>query len=76
MSLQNFFVDNEGNSPAYERLYRLSEKKLSRVSRKVARRKLGSKNRDKANLERNKIYETIFNKRNDFTQKLSTQLVQ
>ena len=29
MSLTNFFVDDEGNSPQYDRNYRISEKKIA-----------------------------------------------
>ena len=75
MSLEKFFVDSSGNSPAYERLYRKHEKELSRLQKKVSKKKLGSNNRKKAQLRVNKIHEEIANSRRDFTQKLSTKLI-
>ena len=75
MSLNSFFVDNNGNSPAYERLYRQHEKKLKMLQRRVSKKKLGSSNRKKAQHRVNVIHEKIANKRKDFTQKLSTQIV-
>jgi putative transposase len=75
MSVQNFFVDDEGNSPAYEKIYRNYEEKLKFLQRRVSKKAKGSKNRKKAQLRVNLLYEQIANKRKDFTQKLSTQLV-
>lgn len=31
MSLTNFFVDDEGNSPCYDHLFRLNEKKIANL---------------------------------------------
>ena len=75
MSLDKFFVDDKGNSPVYERLYRKNEKKLKRLNRWLARKQKGSKNRKKQIRKLSLVHEQISNKRNDFTQKLSTQLV-
>lgn len=75
MSLDKFFVDNNGNSPAYEKLYRESEKKLKKLQRKVSKKKLGSKNWYKAVKKVNLVHEIISNKRKDFTHKLSNKLV-
>lgn len=36
MSLTNFFVDDEGNSPQYDRNYRAYEKKISELQRKIS----------------------------------------
>ena len=74
MSLTNFFVDDEGNSPQYDRNYRTYEKKLSELYRKISTTKSKSlKNKLKLRLAR--IHEHIANKRKDFNEKLSTQLV-
>lgn len=75
MSLSNFFVDDEGNSPAYEKLFRTNQKRLVFYQKKVSRKKLGSNKRKKSQLKVNKIYEKISNKRKDFTNKLSTKLI-
>jgi putative transposase len=75
MSLNSFFVDDEGNSPAYERIYRNFESRLKFLQRRVSKKKKGSKNRLKAQLRVNLLHEQIANKRKDFTHKLSTELV-
>jgi putative transposase len=74
-SLESFFVDNNGNSPAYERLYRKYEPLLKKAQRKMSKKKLGSKNWYKALHKVSLIHEKITNKRKDFTHKLSTELV-
>ena len=74
MSLTNFFVDDEGNSPQYDRNYRTYEKKLSELYRKISTTKSKSlKNKLKLRLAR--IHEHIANKRKDFIEKTSTKLV-
>ena len=74
MSLTNFFVDDEGNSPQYDRNYRTSEKKIAYLCQKISTTKSKSlKNKLKLRLAR--IHEHIANKRKDFNEKLSTKLV-
>jgi len=75
MSLTNFFVDDQGNSPAYERIFRNNQEKLAKLQRKVSKKTKGSNKRKKAQLRVNLLYERIANKRKDFTQKLSTKLI-
>ena len=75
MSLESFFVDSDGNSPAYERLYRNYEPLLKKAQKRMSKKKKGSKNWYKALHRVNLIHEKIANKRKDFTQKLSTELV-
>lgn len=74
MSLSNFFVDDEGNSPEYIRLFRTYENKLSYIHKlidnsnsKVFKRRM--------RLRANRINEKITNKRKDFIEKLSTKLI-
>ena len=74
MSLTNFFVDDEGNSPQYDKNYRTAEKKIAYLCQKISTTKSKSlKNKLKLRLAR--IYEHIANKRKDFNEKLSTKLV-
>ena len=74
MSLTNFFVDDEGNSPQYDRNYKTYEKKLSELYRRISTTKSKSlKNKLKLRLAR--LHEHIANKRKDFNEKLSTKLV-
>ncbi|GHV81170.1 transposase [Spirochaetia bacterium] len=75
MSLANLFVDEQGSSPEYKRLFRTYEPKLSKLQQVVSRRQLGSNRRKKAQLRVNKVYEKITNTRKDFNSKLSRHLV-
>lgn len=74
MSLTNFFVDDEGNSPQYDRNYRESEKKIAWLQEKISTTKISSLKK-KLRLRLARIHEHIANKRKDFNEKLSTQLV-
>ena len=74
MSLTNFFVDDEGNSPQYDKNYRTTEKKIAWLCYKISTTKNKSlKNKLKLRLAR--LHEHIANKRKDFNEKLSTKLV-
>lgn len=74
MSLTNFFVDDEGNSPEYDGNYRKSEKKIANLQNKISKETKKS-NKTKLRLRLNRVQEHIANKRKDFTEKLSTKLV-
>ena len=74
MSLTNFFIDDEGNSPQYDKNYRISEKKIAYLSQKISTTKSKSL-RNKLKLRLARIHEHISNKRKDFNEKLSTKLV-
>lgn len=75
MSMENFYVDNNGDSPDYIRMYREAQKHLSYLQRQVSKKQKGSSNRKKAQLKLNKCYEKIANSRKDFIEKLSTKLL-
>lgn len=74
MSLTNFFVDDEGNSPQYDRNYRNYEKKISELQQKLSMTKNKSL-KNKLRLRLARIYEHIKDKRKDFIEKTSTKLV-
>ena len=74
MSLTNFFVDDEGNSPQYDRNYRKTEKKISWPRKKISTSRC-TQLKKKLRLRLAKLHEHISNKRKDFNEKLSTQLV-
>lgn len=74
MSLTNFFVDDEGNSPQYDRNYRKSEKKIAYLSQKISTTKSKSL-KSKLRLRLARLHEHIANKRKDFIEKTSTKLV-
>lgn len=74
MSLTNFFVDDEGNSPMYDRNYRIFEKKIQNIQRMLsAETKKYKKKQLRKRLAR--VHEHITNKRHDFIEKLSHKLV-
>ena len=74
MSLTNFFVDDEGNSPQYDRNYREAENKIAWLQEKISTTKISSLKK-KLRLRLARIHEHIANKRKDFNEKLSTKLV-
>lgn len=74
MSLTNFFVDDEGNSPQYDMNYRTYEKKISELQQKLSTTKSKSL-KNKLRLRLARLHEHISNKRKDFNEKLSTKLV-
>ena len=76
MSLDKFYVDDMGNSPEYQRLFRKYEDRLAYLQKQASKKKSGSNNRKKAQLRVNKLYEKIANSRKDFVEKLSTKLLQ
>lgn len=74
MSLTNFFVDDEGNSPQYDRNYRTSERKIAYLCQKISTTKSKSL-KTKLRLRLARLHEHIANKRKDFIEKTSTKLV-
>ena len=74
MSLTNFFVDDEGNSPQYDKNYRTYEKKISELQQKLSTTKSKSL-KNKLRLRLARLHEHVANKRKDFNEKLSTKLV-
>ena len=74
MSLTNFFVDDEGNSPQYDMNYRKVEKKIAWLQQKISTNKCAQLKK-KFRLRLARLHEHIANKRKDFNEKLSTQLV-
>jgi putative transposase len=75
-SMQNFYVDEQGNSPEYKRNYRENERKLVKYQRRLTRKTSGSKNQEKSRIKVAKVHEKIANKRRDFINQLSWKLVQ
>lgn len=74
MSLTNFFVDDEGNSPQYDANYRKAQYKISDLCRKISTTKLKCLKK-KLRLRLNRLSEHVANKRKDFNEKLSIKLV-
>jgi putative transposase len=75
MSMQNFYVDEQGNSPEFKRNYREYEAKLAKYQQKYSTKVKGSRNAEKARIKVARIHEKIANKRRDFTHQLSHKLI-
>ena len=75
MSLDKFYVDENGESPNYIKYYRRGEKQVAYLQNKLSKKQKSSNNKKKAQLKINKIYEKIANSRKDFIEKLSTKLI-
>lgn len=75
MSMDKFYIDNEGNYPEYYKQYRINQDRIAYLQKQVSKKVKGSHNRRKAQLRVNKVYEKIANSRKDFIEKLSRKLV-
>ena len=74
MSLTNFFVDDDGNSPQYDRNYRKAEYKIITLQNKISTTTCKCL-KDKLKLRLARLHEHIANKRKDFNEKLSTKII-
>lgn len=74
MSLTNFFVDDEGDSPQYDRNYHKAEKKIAWLQKKISTSKC-TQLKKKLRLRLAKLHEHVANKRKDFNEKLSSKLI-
>jgi putative transposase len=75
MSMSNFYVDEQGNSPEFHRNYRENEAKLAKEQQKLAPKTKGSKNWEKQRIKVAKVHEKIANKRRNFNHQLSHKLI-
>jgi len=73
MSAREFLVNHlvKMESP---RFYRTEEKKIAKAQRILSRKQEGSKNYVKARLKVAKLYEKVYNRKNDWTHKLTREL--
>lgn len=75
LGIKYFYTDNNGNKIGNPKHLNKLEKQLKRQQRKLDRRQIGGKNREKQRIKVAKIHEKITNQRNDFLQKESTKLI-
>ena len=73
MSANNFLV-NDLVKMENPRFYRLEQKKTKKLSKELSRKKKGSKNREKARVKLARHYDTIYNRKKDWTHKLTRKL--
>ena len=75
LGLKSFLITSDGETIDNPKYYARAEQKLATLQRKHARKKKGSKNRDKARRQVAKHHARIADMRKDFQHQLSTRLV-
>jgi putative transposase len=75
LGIKEFAITSDEQHIDNPKYLRQSEKKLAKLQKQLSRKQIGSKNRDKARIKVARKHEKIQNQRNDFLQKLSTQLI-
>ena len=75
LGLKDYLVLNNGEKIHNPRVLKSLEDKYRRLAKSVSRKKLNSKNRNRARIKLARFHEKIANIRKDFLHKLSTNLV-
>ena len=75
LSLKSMVILSTGGTVGNPQFFRKDEKKLAKAQRRHAKKKKGSKNRDKARLKVARIHARIGDRRRDYQHKLSTQII-
>lgn len=75
VGVRDICVTSDGYKSGSHKFLKKYEKLLLKRQRELSKKKLGSRNREKARLKLAKVYAKISDCRNDFNNKLTTQLV-
>jgi putative transposase len=75
LGLKSFVILSDGETVGNPTFFHKDEKKLAKAQRRHAKKKKGSKNRDKARLKVARMHARIADRRRDFSHKLSTRLI-
>ncbi|HEB46956.1 MAG TPA: transposase [Candidatus Pacearchaeota archaeon] len=75
VGIKSFAVLSDGTKIENPKFLRKSEKKLSKLQRRLSRKKKGSANRRKARFKVARLHQRIFNQRQDFLHKTSFSLI-
>ena len=75
LGIKHFLITSNGNKYNMPHFINKSQSKLTKLQRKLSKKKKGSNNRDKVRLKIAKLQEHIANQRKDFLHKLSTKLI-
>jgi putative transposase len=75
VGIKTFVVTSDNEEIANPKYQKLSEKKLAKLQRALAKKTKGSRNWNKARIKLARAYEYAANQRRDFLHKLTTQLV-
>ena len=71
LGIKDFLITSEGQKIGNPKFYQNSQKNLVKSQKRLSRKPIGSKNRDKIRIKIARIFEKIENQRNDFLHKLS-----
>ena len=75
LGLKSMVILSTGESVGNPQFFRKDEKKLAKAQRRLAKKKKGSKNRNKARIRVARIHAKIADRRKDYQHKLSTRIV-
>ncbi len=75
LGIKSFCIDSNGNEIPNPRHLKKYEKQLKRAQRQLSRKQKGSNNRNKQRIKIAVLYERVSNCRNDFLQKVSTDII-
>jgi putative transposase len=75
LGLTHFAILSTGEKIGSPKTFRKYESRLAKLQRRLAKKKLGSKNRAKAKLKVARLHARIADSRKDFLHKLSTRLI-
>ena len=75
LGLHDVVVLDSGEKVGNPRFFQADEKRLAKAQRRLSKKKLGSKNRDKSRRKVARIHARIADRRRDFTHKLSTRII-
>lgn len=75
LGLVDFAIMSDGTKIGNPRFYEKSEQKLSKLQRELSRKTIGSNRWNKARIKIANLQKHISNQRNDFLQKLTTNIV-
>jgi len=75
LGIKEFAITSDGQHIENPKFLKKSEKKLTKLQRKLSRKTIGSSNRNKARIKVARQHEKIVNQRKNFLNKISTELI-
>ena len=75
LGIKDFAITSDGVTILNPKYLAKSQKKLAKLQRQLSRKSKGSSNRNKARIKVARQHEKVTNQRQDFLQKLSTELI-
>ena len=75
LGLKSMVITSDGHTYGHPKFFHRDEKKLAKAGRRHAKKRKGSKNRNKARLKVARIHKKIADRRRDYQHKLSTRII-